>query len=77
MFKRRLKRIASLTSAVLFINAGICTFTASADSSESYIITSDEGAGVFVNVEDTPNTTVDELLSNGEYTLIFSSDLDT
>ena len=76
MFKRRLKRIAAMTSAVLFINAGICTFTASADSSESYIITSDEGAGVFVNVEDTPNTTVDELLSNGEYTLIFPSDLD-
>ena len=30
MFKRRLKRIASLTSAVLFINAGICTFAATA-----------------------------------------------
>ncbi len=30
MFKRRLKRIASLTSAVLFVNAGICTFAATA-----------------------------------------------
>ncbi|MBQ9139495.1 MAG: bacterial Ig-like domain-containing protein [Ruminococcus sp.] len=76
MLKRKFRSIAALTSAVLFVNAGICTFTASADSSESYIITSDEGAGIFVNVEDTPNTIVDELLSNGEYTLIFPSDLD-
>ena len=42
MLKRKFRSIAALTSAVLFINAGICTFTATAVETTSPVIESTE-----------------------------------
>ena len=47
MLKRKFRSIAALTSAVLFVNAGICTFTASADSSA--VFTSNEEYSLYID----------------------------